>query len=97
MLRPLENRVILDISKDKKEETTSSGIILTGDSSKEEPVYGVVVAVGPGRTLDNGEVVKIEVKEGDKVVYHSFTGTEVEYEDKEYIIVPAQDILAVVE
>ncbi|WP_040928852.1 co-chaperone GroES [Nosocomiicoccus massiliensis] len=97
MLRPLENRVILDISKYKKEETTSSGIILTGESSKEAPVYGVVVAVGPGRTLDNGEVVKIEVKEGDKVVYHSFTGTEVEYEGKEYIIVPAQDILAVVE
>lgn len=94
MLKPIGNRVIVDLTQ--KEEKTSSGIILT-DSAKEKPQEGVVVAVGTGRVLENGTTVDMQVKEGDRVVYQKFAGSEVEYGDNTYLILAESEILAVVE
>ena len=93
MLRPLADRVVLKI--EEVEDTTKSGILLTS-ASKEKPQIAKVVAVGPGG-LVNGKEVKMQVAEGDKVIFSKYTGTEVKYEGTEYIIVRQDDILAVVE
>ncbi|KIH70755.1 co-chaperone GroES [Salinicoccus roseus] len=94
MLKPLGNRVVIDLTQ--KEETTKSGIILT-ESAKEKPQEGTVVAVGPGRVLDNGTRVELEIKEGDRVVYSKFAGTELKHDDKDYLVLADTDILAVIE
>ena len=92
MLKPIGNRVVVDLTE--KEETTKSGIILT-DSAKEKPQEGTVVAVGSGRILENGTKVDLEVKEGDRVVYAKFAGTEVQHGDN--LILSESEILAVIE
>ncbi|MBR3888582.1 MAG: co-chaperone GroES [Clostridia bacterium] len=93
MLRPLADRVVLKLVE--VEDTTKSGILLT-TASKEKPQIAKVVAVGPGG-LVNGKEIKMQVAEGDKVIFSKYTGTEVKYEGTEYIIVRQDDILAVVE
>ncbi|WP_020006757.1 co-chaperone GroES [Salinicoccus albus] len=94
MLKPLGNRVVVDLTQ--REETTESGIILT-ESAQEKPQEGTVVAVGAGRVLESGSRVEPEVKEGDRIVYGKFSGTELKHGDKEYLILADTDILAVVE
>ncbi|CAD2073739.1 co-chaperone GroES [Phocicoccus pinnipedialis] len=94
MLRPLGNRVIVDISE--KEETTKSGIILT-DASKEKPVQGRVVAVGPGNVFENGTVTPLDVEVGETVIYSKYAGVEVEHDGKDYLILTDNEILAVIE
>jgi chaperonin GroES len=94
MLRPLHDYVVLE--KVKEEEKTQSGIILTTKEAKDEPSHGVVVAVGPGKTED-GNVVKIDLKKGQRVIYKKYSGTEVKEGKKEYLLIKAEDILAVVE
>ncbi|MBQ7265936.1 MAG: co-chaperone GroES [Firmicutes bacterium] len=93
MLRPLHDRVVL--KQLEAEETTQSGIILTGDN-KEKPSEAEVIAVGPGAEVD-GKLVKVSVNVGDKVVYSKYAGTEVKNDGEKYIIVKDSDILAVVE
>ena len=92
-LKPLLDRVVLKSTE--AEETTKSGIILTG-SAKEKPVVSEVVAVGPGGVVD-GKEVTMQVKAGDKVIYSKYSGTEVKVEEEDYIIVKQNDILAVIE
>ena len=92
-LKPLLDRVVLKITE--AEETTKSGIILTG-SAKEKPVVSEVVAVGPGGVVD-GKEVTMYVEVGDKVVISNYAGTEVKLDGEEYKIVRQNDILAVVE
>jgi chaperonin GroES len=92
-LRPLGDRVILQ--QQEAEETTQSGIILP-DSAQEKPQTAIVIAVGPGREED-GHKVEMQVKTGDKVIYSKYSGTEVKFDDEEYIIVSQKDIIAVVE
>jgi len=87
-LVPLGDRVVLE--QLVAEETTKSGIVLPGQN-KEKPQQAKVIAVGPGT-----EDVKMEVKKGDEVIYSKYSGTEVKIEDKEYIIVKQNDILAVI-
>lgn len=93
MLKPLSDRVIVKMTE--AEETTKSGIILSS-GSKEKPQIAEVVAVGPGKEED-GKKVPMAVKKGDKVVINKYSGTEVKFEEKDYIIVKQDDILAVVE
>lgn len=88
-LQPLADRVVIKMVE--AEETTKSGIILTG-SAKEKPQIAEVIAVGPG-LKDN----KMQVKKGDKVITSKFSGTEVKIDGTEYIIVKENDILAIVE
>lgn len=92
-LKPLLDRVVLKSTE--AEETTKSGIILTG-SAKEKPVVSEVVAVGPGGVVD-GKEVTMYVEVGDKVVISNYVGTEVKLDGEEYKIVRQNDILAVVE
>ncbi len=93
MLKPLQDRVVIKMME--SEETTKSGIILSA-SSKEKPQIAEVIAVGPGLKQD-GKNVPLEVKTGDKVVVSKYSGTEVKYEEEEFIIVKENDILAIVE
>ena len=92
-LVPLSDRVVL--KQLEAEETTKSGIILTS-AAQEKPQDEEVVAVGPGGVVD-GKEVKMQVKEGQKVIYSKYAGTEVKLDGEEYIIVRQNDILAVVE
>ncbi len=93
-IQPLGNRVLVELKK--KETATASGIVLpeTGDKQKAE---GVVVAVGPGKMLENGNRAKMEVQVGQTVLLKSWGGDEVKLNDKEYKIFDAEDILAIVE
>ncbi len=92
-LKPLADRVVIKMVE--AEETTKSGIILTG-SAKEKPQVAEIVAVGPGGMVDGNEV-KMYVKVGDKVITSKYSGTDVKIEDTEYTIVKQSDILAIVE
>lgn len=91
-LVPLSDRVVL--KQCEAEETTKSGIILS-TASQEKPQEAIVIAVGKGGVVD-GKKVEMQVKEGDKVIYSKYAGTEVKLEDDEYIIVKQNDILAIV-
>lgn len=93
MLKPLSDRVVLKMAE--AEETTKSGIILTGNA-KEKPEIAEVIAVGPGGIVD-GKEVAMNVKVGDKVITAKYAGTEVKYQGEEYVIVRVGDILAVVD
>ncbi|MBR4435900.1 MAG: co-chaperone GroES [Clostridia bacterium] len=92
-IRPLFDRVVIKTCE--VEETTKSGLILTGNA-KEKPQMAEVVEVGPGGLVD-GKEVKMTVKRGDKVIYSKYAGNEVKLDGTEYIIVRQSDILAVVE
>ncbi|EOU1463366.1 co-chaperone GroES [Clostridium perfringens] len=92
-IKPLGDRVV--IKRLEAEETTKSGIIVTG-IAKERPQEAEVVAVGPGAIVD-GKRTEMEVKIGDKVLYSKYAGTEVKFEGEEYTILRQDDILAIVE
>ena len=92
-LKPLGDRVVL--KQQEAEEKTKSGIILP-DSAKEKPQEAIVIAVGPGKEVD-GKMSQMQVKEGDKVIYTKYAGTEIKVDDEEYVIVDQSDIIAVVE
>ncbi len=92
-IRPLFDRVV--IKSCEVEETTKSGLILTGNA-KEKPQMAEVIAVGPGGVVD-GKEVTMSVNVGDKVIYSKYAGNEVKLDGEEYIIVRQSDILAVVE
>ena len=93
MLRPLADRVIIKVAE--AETKTASGIILAY-TSKEKPMKGEVIAAGPG-AYQNGTLVPMDVKAGDKVVYSKYAGNEIKIEGTDYLIVRQSDILAVVE
>lgn len=91
MLRPLGDRII--VKNTGARETTRGGIVLP-DSAQEKPTQGEVVAVGPGRVLDNGQTAPVEVQAGDTIVYQKYGGTEVKVDGEEYIILRQDDVLA---
>lgn len=93
MIKPLGDRVVL--KRLEAEETTKSGIVLTG-ASKEKPQEAEVIAVGPGGFIE-GNKVEMEVKVGDKVLFSKYAGTEIKYAGEEVIVVKQSDILAIVE
>ena len=92
-LRPLGDRVVL--KPVEREERTKSGIVLP-DTAKEKPQEGIVQAVGPGRILDTGTKVPMELKAGDKVLYAKYAGNEFKLDDVDYLIISEKDVLAVV-
>ena len=93
-LRPLGDRVV--IKPTPREEMTKSGIVLP-DTAKEKPQEGEILAVGPGKTLDDGTREAMDVSVGQKVLYAKYAGTEFKVEGDELLIVSQKDILAVVE
>ncbi len=92
-LRPLGDRVVIKPSA--REEMTKSGIVLP-DTAKEKPQEGSILAAGPGKILEDGKRETMDVKEGDKVLYAKYAGTEFKIDDDELLIVSQKDILAIV-
>jgi len=90
-LQPLGDRLIVEVLED--EETTSSGIVLP-DTAKEKPQRGRVLAVGPGSRNDRGELIPLEVAEGDEIVFSKYGGTEIKLAADEYLILRESDVLA---
>ncbi|HEY2515115.1 MAG TPA: co-chaperone GroES [Polyangiaceae bacterium] len=91
-IRPLADRVV--VKRTKEEEKTKGGIIIP-DTAKEKPIEGIVVAVGNGKALKDGKVRPLDVKQGDKVLFGKYSGTEVKLEGEEHMILREDDILAV--
>jgi len=92
-IKPLADRVLIEPIEQQEERI---GNIIIPDTAKEKPQEGKVIAVGPGRQ-DNGKVVPLQVKVGDRVLYGKYAGTEIKKDGKEYLIVRESDILAVIE
>jgi len=93
-IRPLHDRVIV---KRVEEEKTSPGGIVIPDSATEKPIQGEVVAVGNGKLLDSGELSKLDLKKGDKVLFGKYSGTEVKVGGDEYLVMREDDIMGVIE
>jgi len=93
-IRPLADRVVVE--RIEEEEVKKGGIIIP-DTAKEKPQKGKVVAVGPGRKTEEGKVIPLDVKEGDIVIFSKYAGTEVEIDDKKYLIMREDEILGIIE
>ncbi|NLA51728.1 MAG: co-chaperone GroES [Alcaligenaceae bacterium] len=93
-LRPLQDRVI--IKRLDNERTTASGIVIP-ESAAEKPDQGEVIAVGPGKTADNGSVIALEVKVGDKVLFGKYAGQAVKVDGDDLLVINESDILAVID
>jgi chaperonin GroES len=93
-IRPLQDRVI--VKRLEEEQKTKGGIIIP-DTAKEKPVEGEVIAVGKGRIADDGKVIKLDVKVGDRVLFSKYGGTEVKIEGEDYLIMREDDILGIIE
>jgi len=91
-LKPLNDRIV--VKAVTPEEKTTGGIILP-DSAQEKPTEAEVVAVGPGKVLENGKVVPLEIKPGDRIIYAKYGGTEIKIGSEEYVILRQDDVLAV--
>lgn len=94
-LKPLSDHLIVKAAK--AEETTKSGIVLPGSVDQEKPEKGEVVAVGPGKTLENGQLSTPNVKVGDQVVFKKYSPDEIKMGDEDYLILSESDILAIIE
>lgn len=92
-IRPLGDRVV--IKPMVREEVTKGGIVLP-DTAQEKPMEGKVIAVGPGRINDEGKRVPMDVKEGDRVLYAKYAGTEIKLDGEDYLIVNERDIMGIV-
>ncbi|MGR8947967.1 MAG: co-chaperone GroES [Gammaproteobacteria bacterium] len=93
-IRPLHDRVLV---KRMDEDTTSAGGIVIPDSATEKPSKGEIIAVGNGKITEGGEVLALDVKVGDKVLFGKYSGTEVKVEDDDYLVMREDDIMAVFE
>lgn len=94
-LRPLQDRIIVE--RIEEETTTAGGIIIPDTVSKEKPQEGQIVAVGKGKVTDDGKVIPMDVKVGDRVLFGKYAGSDVKIDGKEYLIMREDDILGVVE
>ena len=92
-LKPLEDRIL--VRPEDAEQTTASGIVIP-DTAKEKPQEGTVLAVGPGKRSDSGDLIPMDVKEGDRVIYSKYGGTEIKLDGEELLILSARDVLAIV-
>lgn len=92
-LKPLGDRIVVQAAP--QEEKTKGGLVLP-DTVKEKPVEGIVVAVGDGKVLENGERQPMDVKVNDKIIYSKYSGTEVKLDGEEYLILSERDVLAIV-
>ena len=92
-IRPLGDRVVVKVVKEEK---TAGGLVLP-DNAQEKPQTGEVIAVGPGRILDNGSRTTVDVKPNDKVLFAKYSGTEVKLDGETYLLIAEKDILGIVE
>ena len=94
-IKPLADYILLEPIKE--EEKTKSGILLPETAEKERPEQGKVIAVGPGKKNEKGEIVPVSVKPGQKVLFKKYGPDEIKVDDKEYLIAKEEDILAIIE
>ena len=92
-IKPLGERIVIKVLE--SEEKTKSGIVLP-DTAKEKPQMGEILAVGSGKTLENGQKVPMEVKVGDQVLFAKYAGTEVKLDGEEYMVLKESDVLAII-
>ena len=92
-VKPLNDRVLV---KRTEELTVTKGGILIPDTAKEKPIEGKIVAVGPGKMSEQGQRMTLQVKEGDKVLFGKYSGTEIKVEGEEYLMMREEDILAII-
>ena len=93
-IRPLGDRILV---KRLEEAQQMQGGIYIPDTAKEKPTQGEIIAVGPGKTLDDGKILKLEVKVGDRVLMGKYSGTEVKIDGEEYLILREDDVLGILE
>ncbi len=91
-IKPMADRVVIEPLEETEE---MRGGLYIPDTAKEKPMQGTVIAVGPGRRTDQGELIEVELKKGDKILYGKYSGTEVTVDGNEYLIVRESDVLAV--
>jgi chaperonin GroES len=91
-IKPLGDRVVIEAV----EQQQSVGGVILPDTAKEKPQEGIILAVGPGRKTDKGDVIKMDLKVGDRVIYSKYSGSEIKIEGKEYLIISEKDVLATV-
>jgi chaperonin GroES len=93
-IRPLNDRIL--VVREEEEKKTKGGILIP-DSAKEKPIRGKVVAVGPGKRDENGKRVPMDVKEGDKILFAKYAGTEIKIEEVEHLFMKEDDILGIIQ
>jgi len=93
-VRPLHDRILVE--RIDEEEKTASGIIIP-DAAKEKPSQGKVIAVGNGRKTEDGKIIPLDVKEGDKILFGKYAGTEIKIEGKEYLMMREDEVFAIIE
>ncbi len=93
-VKPLQDRILVE--RLQEEEKTKSGLFIP-DAAKEKPMQGKVIAVGSGRTSEDGKKIPLEVKEGDLVLFAKYSGNEIKVDDEEYLIMKEDDVLAIIE
>jgi len=93
-IRPLHDRIVVRRMEEKR---TSAGGIVIPDSATEKPIQGEIIAVGKGKILDSGETRPLDVKEGDRVLFGKYSGTEVKIEGEDLLVMREEDIMGVVE
>ncbi len=93
-VKPLNDRVLV---KRTEELTVTKGGIVIPDSAKEKPIEGRIIAVGPGKMSEQGQRMTLQLKEGDKVLFGKYAGTEIKMEGEEYLMMREEDVLAVIE
>ena len=97
VIMPTQDNLVIKLPEKEKEQITKSGIILTSSSVHQDlPEKGEVIAVGTGRILNNGTLLEPSVKKGDTVIFNRFAGTKITSEEKEYLIIKENDVLAVI-
>ena len=96
-IRPLGDKVLVKTDKDSDQTKTKSGIIIPETIDKERPEEGVVIAVGEGRRLDNGQLLPLKVKKGDHIIFSKYGPDEIKINDEEYLIVSESNILAIID
>ena len=92
-IRPLEDRIL--VRPEEGQETTVSGIVIP-DTAKEKPQEGTVLAIGPGKRSDAGEIIPMDINVGDRVMYSKYGGTEIKVDGDELLILSSRDVLAIV-
>ncbi|MSY58389.1 MAG: co-chaperone GroES [Actinobacteria bacterium] len=92
-IKPLEDRIV--VKANEAEQKTASGLVIP-DTAKEKPQEGTVISVGPGR-FENGNRIPLDIKSGDVVLYSKYGGTEVKYNNEEYLVLSSRDVLAIIE
>jgi len=93
-IRPLQDRIM--VKRIEEEEQTEGGIIIP-DTAKEKPIEGKVIAVGKGKVSEDGKIIPLDVKKGDRILFGKYAGTEVKIEGEEHLIMREEDVLGVIE